>query len=88
MSDYFQIDDRCVVQPGRDGDSAVCVDVEVEASWGGGWAASSPNISFLWGFGLGSQKLVLLGKPWAEVANRCSSEAMIGAVYGVREIFL
>lgn len=30
MSDYFQIDDRCVVQPGRDGDSGVCVDVEVE----------------------------------------------------------
>ena len=30
MSDYFQIDDRCVVQPGRDG--GVSVDVEVEAS--------------------------------------------------------
>lgn len=29
MSDYFQIDDRCVVQPGQDG-SAVRVDVEVE----------------------------------------------------------
>lgn len=37
MSDYFQIDDRCVVQPPRDGDSGVCVDVEVEASWGLGW---------------------------------------------------
>ena len=34
MSDYFQIDDRCVVQPGRGGDSSVCVDVEVEARWG------------------------------------------------------
>ncbi|CAM9192604.1 unnamed protein product, partial [Laminaria digitata] len=30
MSDYFQIDDRCVVQPARDGDRGVCVDVEVE----------------------------------------------------------
>eukprot|EP00903_Cladosiphon_okamuranus_P007548 g7323.t1 len=29
MSDYFQIDDRCVVQPGED-DSVVRVDVEVE----------------------------------------------------------
>ncbi|CAM9361317.1 unnamed protein product, partial [Ectocarpus sp. 13 AM-2016] len=28
MSDYFQIDDRCVVQPGQDG--AVRVDVEIE----------------------------------------------------------
>lgn len=28
MSDYFQIDDRCVVQPGRKG--SVRVDVEVE----------------------------------------------------------
>lgn len=30
MSDYFQIEDRCVVQPGRDG--GVRVDVEVQVS--------------------------------------------------------
>lgn len=30
MSDYFQIDDRCVVQPGRQG--SVRVDVEVEVT--------------------------------------------------------
>lgn len=46
MSDYFQIDDRCVVQPGRDGDSGVCVDVEVEASWGLGWHGK--HVFFLW----------------------------------------
>lgn len=31
MSDYFQIDDRCVVQPGEDG-SGVRIDVEIEVS--------------------------------------------------------
>lgn len=30
MSDYFQIDDRCVVQPGQDG--TVHVDVEIEVT--------------------------------------------------------
>lgn len=32
MSDYFQIDDRCVVQPGLNGAATVRVDVEVEVS--------------------------------------------------------
>lgn len=32
MSDYFQIDDRCVVQPGRGDAGTVRVDIEVEVS--------------------------------------------------------
>lgn len=31
MSDYFQIDDRCVVQPGQDGTVRVDVEIEVTA---------------------------------------------------------
>lgn len=44
MSDYFQIEDRCVVQPGRDGGvhvdvevqvSVVCLDLCSRCGWGG-----------------------------------------------------